>query len=97
MRLNEKVTYIRAKLRWLAMDMEHWAGLATLAETDPKYKAYKASTEEHLLAFKNRLLRELDRMDDPKACPSDSKGIYFCELEKGHDGMHREDGLGWND
>ena len=96
MRLDQKVIFIRAKLRWLMQDMDQWGGLVTLAQTHPKYKDYKCTAEELLLEFKERISKELDRMDDPKACSSSCKWMYFCELEKGHDGIHREGGLGWS-
>lgn len=96
MRLDEKVTYIRAKLRWMAQDMEQWAGLVELADKDPKFKEYQCTAKELITRFKERLVTELNRMDDPNACPVHCKGMYFCELEKGHDGIHREGGLGWS-
>ena len=97
MRLDKKVTFIRARLRWLAMDMDNWANLMVLSLKDDKYKEYKCSAEEILLKFKERLLQELGRMDDPDACPSSCKRMYFCELKNHHGGKHLEGGLGWSD
>lgn len=97
MKVHEKLTFIRAKMRQLSGDMSSYGELITLSFKDKKFKEYQCSTEEILKSFSYRLSKELEWMDNPKACHSSCKWMYFCELEKGHEGIHREGGLGWGD
>ncbi len=44
-----------------------------------------------------RALWVIERAENNSLCNAILKDMYFCELEKGHDGDHEDGGLFWND
>lgn len=89
MRLDKKIVFLRMKMSWLAQDMETWSVRFKNDGND--------EVSDLLLAFRDEIGKSIDQMDDPNSCPSSCKRMYFCELKKHHDGIHREGGLGWSD
>lgn len=84
MKLHQKIILVRGKLQWLASHL-HNVNIQT------EYN------ENFLTSIKKEVISILDKMDDPNLCPSNCKGMYFCELNKKHFGFHKEGGLVWSD
>lgn len=61
------------------------------SKRDKKLVKYLFNVEKMREALK-QIMFEVYNYD---RCFSECKMMYFCELKKGHRGMHRETGLGW--
>lgn len=73
------------------VDLLGWCGgMAFLAG-----KRRKAAREAAFLEVEAAVKELLQRVFDETRCNDCCKGLYFCDLPRGHEGAHREGGLAW--
>jgi hypothetical protein len=82
---NETVVFMRAKLGWLMGDLDYLA------------EQFSRRTQASTLVddMRSRIVEILVRISNPKICNAPHQEMFFCVLEKGHKGKHKEGDKAW--
>jgi len=83
---DEQLIFTKSKLGHLMADLEYLS------------EQFSRRTQASTLVddMRERVAEILVRVSDPRFCNAPHNGAYFCLLEKGHSGKHREGDMTWN-